>query len=180
MREIAVEPIDAGTFAPFGTVLSAAHGTLTPWNGRVAAAPVIEILQAPGPTGPDVHVVEVLERHLLSTQAFVPIGTGAYLVVVAGPHPDGGPDISGLCAFQVPGSVVVQYHAAVWHAPITALAPTGLFAMHVHKDRSPGDCEFVGIPPVAIQLAKTARQPDPADPTPAQRRSPSDPNPDRR
>ena len=157
MREIAVKPIEAEAFLPFGFALGTVSQALTPRNLRPGAEAVIEKLEPRGPTGRELHVVELLERHPFSTQTFIPIGVATYLVVVASSAADGSPNLTGLRAFRVPGSMIVQYHAAVWHAPLTALDPAGSFAMHVHRDGSSGDTEFLDISPVAIRLEITGR-----------------------
>ena len=157
MREIAVEPVEAEAFRPFGFVLGTVSQALAPQSLRPAADAVIEMLKPRGPTGRELHVVELLERHPFSTQTFIPIGVATYLVVVASSAADGSPNLTRLRAFRIPGSTIVQYHAAVWHAPLTALDPAGSFAMHVHRDGSSGDTEFLDIPPVAIRLEKIGR-----------------------
>jgi ureidoglycolate lyase len=62
-----------------------------------------------------------MERHPLSSQAFVPLATGAsdrYLVVVA---PAGEFRPEGLRAFLASGFQGVQYARGVWHHPLIAL-----------------------------------------------------------
>jgi len=152
MAEIQAELLTAEAFAPFGEVLASAHDSATPLNDRASARAVIEVVAATPATASDRHLVAVMERHSHSTQAFLPLDGRPYLVVVAPTAPDGSPDLSGLAAFAVPGRTGVQYRRAVWHAPITALGPSGRLATVVHKDGSAADCEFRDVPPIGIRL----------------------------
>lgn len=153
LREIQARPISAAAFACYGDLLAAAPATATPRNGRQGAIPVLEVVEVPGPAQPDCHRVELMERHPCSTQAFFPLDGAAYLIVVAPDRADGGPDLTALSAFLMPGDVAVQYRTAVWHTPLTVLGRRGRFAMLVHKDGTATDCEFLAVPPIGIRLA---------------------------
>ncbi|MBL4827294.1 MAG: ureidoglycolate lyase [Spongiibacteraceae bacterium] len=58
------------------------------------------------------HKVTVMERHPLSSQAFVPLGTQRYLVVVG---KKGRFDACSLSAFIAQAGQGVNYHRGVWH-----------------------------------------------------------------
>jgi ureidoglycolate lyase len=75
--------------------------------------------------------IELLEKHPASTQVFLPMNAGRYLVIVAlggggsrkhgvPTHADH-PDLSTLAAFIATGTQGVSYHPGVWHHPIIAL-----------------------------------------------------------
>lgn len=157
MLELSAIPITPETFEPFGDVILGASGSLAPWNGRSDAEATLERLAAAKPLATDQHVLYLLERHVHSTQAFFPLEPEPYLIVTAPTAPDGKPDLTGLRAFVVPARSVIQYHPAVWHAPLTTLGSSGQFAMYVHKDGSDADCEFFEIPPVAVRLEVVKR-----------------------
>jgi ureidoglycolate lyase len=60
----------------------------------------------------------MLERHLLGSQAFVPLNDKPYLVVVA---PAGELDAQRIRAFVTSGWQGVNYAKGVWHHPLLAL-----------------------------------------------------------
>jgi len=65
--------------------------------------------------------VEVMERHPLGTQAFIPMTKdhqSRYLVAVA---PSGDLNAALITAFIVKGQVGINYKKGVWHLPIVAL-----------------------------------------------------------
>jgi ureidoglycolate lyase len=69
-----------------------------------------------------------LERHPLSTQAFLPVGHAPMLVVVAAG--DDEPDAAACAAFVTDGRQGVNFRRNVWHHPLVAL---------------PGDATFVVV-----------------------------------
>lgn len=76
----------------------------------------------------------MMERHPLGSQAFVPMSAHPYLVIVA-------PDVGGVpgvpCAFRAVAGQGVNYLRNVWHAVLTPMGDTRLFAV---VDRvGPGD-----------------------------------------
>ena len=164
MREIQAQALTSDAFAPFGDVVNMVSPVVRPSNGRADAQAVLEVVEAPGTTEPNRHVVRLMERHLHSTQAFFPLDGQPYLVVVAPDAPDGAPDLSALAAFAVAGDTGIQYRTAVWHVPMTALRASGRFAMHVHKDGSDADCEFRDVPAVGIRLDVVSASPFTASP----------------
>ena len=66
-----------------------------------------------------------MERHPLGSQAFVPMSADPYLVIVA-PDDAGAP--STPVAFRVGAGQGVNYLRNVWHAVLTPLGDTRLFA----------------------------------------------------
>ena len=63
--------------------------------------------------------IRMMERHPLGSQAFIPLGTNPWFVVVA--PADGPPKSSDLRAFSVGTGQGVNYHRGVWHHPLIAL-----------------------------------------------------------
>ena len=64
---------------------------------------------------------EMLERHEFSSQTFVPVNVGRWLIVVAPHAKAGGPDLAGLKAFIADGRHGVTYKANTWHHGLTTL-----------------------------------------------------------
>jgi ureidoglycolate lyase len=67
----------------------------------------------------------MLERHPLSTQAFVPIQPCQWLIVVALPSDE--PKFESLKAFYAEGSQGVNYFRNVWHHPLVVLGQVSDF-----------------------------------------------------
>lgn len=154
MRPLSLQPFTQERYAPYGDVLEAAPqgapGRLVN-QGFVRrfdhVAPVANLRSHATlnlaffrcqPRSLDNFVVTQLERHIASTQAFVPAGDARYLVVTA----LGGdrPDLSTLAAFLVEGARGVSYHPGVWHLPLVALDHVTDFACVVYEDGTADDC----------------------------------------
>lgn len=62
--------------------------------------------------------VDMMEKHPLGSQAFIPMKETTFLAFVA---PEGvKPDLDKLEAFIVPKGVGVNYNAGIWHFPLIA------------------------------------------------------------
>lgn len=61
--------------------------------------------------------IKLLECHPIGSQAFIPLGSTPYLVVVAPPCPSGAvqPDWDGVQAFLATDGMGVNYRRGVWH-----------------------------------------------------------------
>lgn len=124
-----VEPLSPEAFAPFGDVIEtegAAHysineGTAERFHdlaridiGNEGGRPVVSIVI--GQPRPKPITIRMMERHPLGSQAFIPLQSRQYLVVV------GDAPLSGhLRAFSAKGSQGVNYHRNVWHHPLLVL-----------------------------------------------------------
>ena len=135
---IVPEPLTRKAFAPFGDVIDsegAEHfgindGTAERYDdlARVDVAaeggrPRISIFVAqprPRPVA-----IQMLERHPLGSQAFMPLDGRDYLLVVAPP----GPNVrsADVRAFRAAGSQGVNFHRGVWHHPLLVLAADSRF-----------------------------------------------------
>lgn len=150
-------PLEREAFAPFGEVIEASdavqHFTINAGNTeRYHDLANIE----PGAGGrASVSIfrgqprqlpfkVEMMERHPLGSQAFVPLSGRAYLVVVAPAGP--APKVEDLHVFLARGDQGVNYAPGVWHHPLLALGEVSDFLV---IDRSgPGDnCDEVELAP---------------------------------
>ncbi len=154
-----LEPITADAFAPFGQLVAPGVpvGGQTQlvdalWNGRAGARPCLSFVDvAPKPL--PLAAVE-MERHVHSSQAFVPMDCAAYLVLVAPRGADGMPDLGGLRAFRVPGDTAVNYRADTWHHPVAPLDRAARFAVLTFVDGTAGDTQLVRLPePVSVEAA---------------------------
>lgn len=125
------EPLAPATFAPFGTVietegaevLAINQGTTERFHAlaeldtaEAGGRPILSLFRAqPRPLPIR---LEMMERHPLGSQAFVPLSPRPWLVVVsaaARPAPD------NLRAFLARGDQGVQYARNVWHHPLLVL-----------------------------------------------------------
>ncbi|WP_145008967.1 ureidoglycolate lyase [Pseudomonas oryzihabitans] len=130
--QLAIEPLTAEGFAPFGDVIETAGRDWFPINNgstqrfhalaRVATGPadgaaIISIFRARRLDYP--LTIAMLERHPHGSQAFVPLRGEPFLVVVAPPGPQ--PDARAIRVFRTDGQQGINYHAGVWHHPVLAL-----------------------------------------------------------
>jgi len=150
---IPVLPITPEAFKPFGQVIeayadhsaapggtkitSANQGTATKFHKlalvessyppQVEATTGLSVYRCKAHEHADTWEVKVLERHLFTNQAFIPMGGDAiddgdvlekpgsrYLVVVAKSDADDRPDMSTLTAFVASGAQGIMYNQAVW------------------------------------------------------------------
>ena len=151
MASIRLEAVTAEAFAPFGLLLPAPapgqprlelSGELA--NLRETAKPRLS-LATTAPRALPLTAIE-MERHVHSSQTFVPIDCASYLVMVAPHGADDRPDPTGVKAFRVPGHVGVHYFADTWHHPLTALERAGSFVVLTFIDGGPEDEQFVKLP----------------------------------
>lgn len=125
MRRITPEALTPEAFAPFGEAISVDaarevrtinaghtqrfHGLATLDLSTAGGRGIVSIFRStplPAPL-----VIREMERHPLSTQAFVPLSPRPYLVVVA---PPGDFDATKIRVFRAQGQGV-NFHAGTWH-----------------------------------------------------------------
>ena len=87
--------------------------------------------------------IKLLEKHPLSTQAFIPMQAERFLVVVC--LGTDKPDISTLKAFLAVKSQGITYRPGVWHHPLIAMDRPTDFACLVWEDGTSDDCEVVKL-----------------------------------
>ena len=151
--KIDARPVSAEAFAPYGTLIDAAinvprlNFAVPVENGRVDARANLCIVRPPVISLP--FTIDVMERHAFSTQAFFPLDTAQYLVVVA----QGGdrPDMATLTAFTVSGSLGISYACGTWHIGMAVLEKPCGMAMLVHEDGGARDTDYLPITPVVIR-----------------------------
>jgi ureidoglycolate lyase len=151
---LAVEPLTAHDFAPYGDVIEAREGA--PFHAinrgfakRFDGLVAIDTAAAAGTTAVAIvralpralpFNIVMLERHLLGSQAFMPLSGQPYLVVVAPAGPV--PDASSLRCFLCANGQGVNYARGTWHHPLLAIDAESDFLV-IDRTGSPGavDCE---------------------------------------
>lgn len=132
MRRVILEPLTQDAFAPYGDVMEppgpgARVSLLDTLVARGAATqPVLSFSNAP-PTQLPILATQ-MERHMLTSQCFVPMDVARWVVMVA-PDIGGRPDVERLRAFLVRGDQAVNYHLGSWHHPVQVLDRPGRFAV---------------------------------------------------
>ncbi len=140
MTDLFVEEMTEEAFAPFGDLLQADgpadmminQGRCGRYHDRaqlefVEARAGISLFQAEPCTLP--LTLEMVERHPLGSQAFVPMTAHPFLVIVA-PDQRGQPDMPGVPrVFETRAGQGVNLHRGVWHGVLTPLFAPGLFAV---------------------------------------------------
>jgi ureidoglycolate lyase len=132
LRRISPVDLTAGEFAPFGDVIEVAavdavrnineghteryHDLAKLTLDEAGGQPAINIFRStplPNPL-----LLKFMERHPLSSQAFMPLSGRPYLVVVA---PPGDLDESAIRVFLASAHQGVNYHPGTWHHYCLAL-----------------------------------------------------------
>ncbi len=136
--DIIVQPLMVAAFAEFGDVIELGdvptvminRGNCARFSDLATLSFVedgrcgISLFQAKPYAMP--HTLDLLERHPLGSQAFIPMHTQPFLVIVA-------PDDKGIpgqaVAFATNGRQAVNYHRNTWHGVLTPVGTEGLFAV---------------------------------------------------
>ncbi|MFV0474230.1 MAG: ureidoglycolate lyase [Pikeienuella sp.] len=137
MRRVEARPLDAAGFAPYGEVIALRGAPDRIINqglcGRHHDLARLDI--AEGRAGISLFDaapralpfrLEMMERHPLGSQAFIPMSPASFLVIVA-PDEAGAPGRPD--AFLTAPGQGVNIGRGVWHGVLTPLAPPGLFAV---------------------------------------------------
>lgn len=155
-RTLRAQPLERATFAAFGDVIETDHAQHYPinagWATRYNDLARLDVTQQQGRPAlsifralarPKPMPLQKVERHLLASQAFVPLTTTPFLVVVApaGLAPNGPDD---LLAFVTNGRQGVNYRPGVWHHPLLAIEQTCDFLI-VDRIGASRDCEELEI-----------------------------------
>lgn len=136
-REILIEPLTAAAFAPFGEVLETEgapdklinQGLCGRWHDRARlefgdGRAGISLFRSETRALP--YAVEMVERHPLGSQAFLPMSYDPFLVIVA-PDEDGTPGRPR--AFRSMAGQGINIARNTWHGVLTPLHAPGLFAV---------------------------------------------------
>jgi ureidoglycolate lyase len=155
--DITPQPLTREAFAPFGDVIDIPDAAGRTYyeealgNLRPEARPSLS-LSLKAETADRPLTAEMLERHEFSSQTFVPIDVGRWLIVVAPHAPAGGPDLAGVRAFIATGKQGVTYKPDTWHHGLTVLDRPGRFAVFMWRVGGKGDEEFVPVSPFTIRI----------------------------
>lgn len=157
MSILTPEPITEAAFAPFGQMLRpSALGQPRldliedVQNLRASARLRLSLSTVAAVTLP--FTVVRLERHVYSSQAFLPLDCRGFLVIVAPHGRDNRPDVAAARAFKAPGDICINYWADIWHHPFTALYGPARFAVLTFVDGSPEDDQFAPLPePIRVE-----------------------------
>ena len=137
MSRIAIEPLSADTFAPFGQVIETAGATHFPINGGmteryhdlarvelggVHARPLISIFHGQPYDLP--LALKLVERHPLGSQAFYPLSDRPFLVIVA--EDQSGTPATPRAFLTTPGQGV-NIAMNTWHGVLTPLEADSAF-----------------------------------------------------
>ena len=143
---ITSNPLILEAFAPYGQVLMGQgegperhNFAARIANLRLNATPNMTFMRVPVSAMPV--YVEELERHLYSSQTFIPLKHTRQLVAVCPSLHDGKPDIKNLLAFVAEGGQAVNYNPGIWHAPRTAIGGSGEFIMFRFDEGNREDTE---------------------------------------
>ncbi|MGF1749108.1 ureidoglycolate lyase [Vibrio cionasavignyae] len=138
IRRLAIEPLTQERFSDFGDVIETENRDYFMINNgstrryhRLADTDVdeqqgqaiISIFQAMPLKYP--LTIEMLERHPLGSQAFIPLLGQPYLIVVA--KRGDTPSLTECRAFISNGRQGVNYHKGVWHHPVLTLTENDQF-----------------------------------------------------
>lgn len=125
------EPLTRERFSPYGEVIETSRDTADAMNaarfqrfddlctvdlineGQVA----VSIARCRTPTSLPLRL-DMVERHPLGSQAFIPLSPCKMVVVVAPPAES--VDVSALRAFVSNGRQGINYHRGTWHMPLIA------------------------------------------------------------
>ena len=88
-----------------------AWGTSRSWKAKIRTLP---------------YEFNLVERHPLGSQAFIPMSEHGFLVIVA-PDENGTPGAP--IAFETQPGQGINFHKGTWHGVLTPLAGTGQFAV---------------------------------------------------
>jgi ureidoglycolate lyase len=118
-------PLAAADLASLATHVRPADGKFTTIpevleKGDVPGHHAFAVL-CPQPVDPEAISITFLERHPHSTQTFVPLKVGRWIVLLAPTLGDGTPDLANIRAFLAGPEDAVCIHRNVWHAGLTVL-----------------------------------------------------------
>lgn len=158
------EPLTKTQFAPFGDVIETAAAAGDGMNdGRFERFASLAIVDIVPPADAKIDIVrcleptvlpmqfDMLERHPLGTQAFIPLSEFVFVVVVAIAGTTVDPD--GIAAFISNGRQGINYHRGTWHMPMIGMSAGQSFLI-VDRGDDESNCDEFRLPE-PIVLAET-------------------------
>lgn len=136
-QTLTAQKLTAEAIAPYVSILAATDRKASVFPavldvGDVPGQHAFTIL-CPNPVAEGAISVTALERHAHSTQSFLPIKAGRWLVLVAPTAADGSPDLAGAKAFVAGPEDAICIGRNVWHAGLTVLDQPAEFGMIMWK-----------------------------------------------
>jgi ureidoglycolate lyase len=156
--ELIARPLRAEAFAPFGDVVEAptkpgrAYFETSLGNLRPTARPRLWMLTKMPVAGLPLEI-KSLERHEFSSQSFVPIDIGRWLIVVAPHAAQGGPDVKRAQAFLASARQGVSYKPNTWHSGLNVFDKPARLTVFMWLDGTPADEEVVLVTPFTVREA---------------------------
>ncbi|WP_420794522.1 ureidoglycolate lyase [Thalassomonas haliotis] len=155
MEKIVPEILTREAFAPFGDVIEVddnrQHFTINDgFTERYHDLAKVDVEKNNGRTLINIFrstplaqpiAIKMMERHPLSSQAFIPLGNEPYLVVVA---PKGELDLAAIEVFIAQSNQGVNYHAGTWHHYCLALHQRSDFLV-VDRGGEGDNCDVVEL-----------------------------------
>ncbi len=128
-----LQPLTKERFEPFGDVIETSRGEADGMNAArferfddLANIDIdaqgfvsVSIARCRTPTSLPLRL-DMVERHPLGSQAFIPLSPCKMVVVVAPPVE--GVDVDSLCAFVSNGRQGINYRRGTWHMPLISFA----------------------------------------------------------
>jgi ureidoglycolate lyase len=151
-------PLTAEAFAPFGDVVEApaqpgrAYFETSLATLRNNAAPRLWMLTKMPVKGLPLEITS-LERHQYSSQSFVPIEIGRWLIVVAPHASQGGPDVARVQAFLATPLQGVSYKPDTWHSGLNVFDKPARLTVFQWLDGTATDEEIVPVQPFTVHEA---------------------------
>jgi len=154
MKTLQMERLTREAFAPFGDVIELDGARHFPINGGTTeryhdlaqvdvigqgGRPLINLFRAQ-PRALPVEI-NMMERHPLGSQAFLPLSDVSYLIVIA---PAGEFDPVRMRAFWTDGWQGVNYAKGVWHHPLLALERVSDFVV-VDRGGEQPNCDEIAL-----------------------------------
>ncbi|MBO9480663.1 MULTISPECIES: ureidoglycolate lyase [Gammaproteobacteria] len=133
-QTLKVEILTREAFEPFGDVLETRDVPLVINQGRCQKYSDLTSVTTDDQGYTTIHIyktapinhdyqLDLLERHPLGSQTFMPLAGQRFLVVVAPDSSDGStPEWSSIRCFLTNGKQGVTYHPGVWHHPLLSIA----------------------------------------------------------
>lgn len=156
MAPLRPRPLEASAFAAYGDVIEAGpaarryeinEGSTTRFHDLARIEPgaagraIVSIFRCRAGDESPVRI-RMMERHPLGSQAFVPMGGGPWLVVVAPPGESVAPE--AIEAFVARGDQGVNFAPGVWHHPLIPSGRQRDFLV-IDRDGEEDNCDVIEL-----------------------------------